>query len=316
MGKRRDGDGLRIRDVVELLDPDSAPGEFLTASSEVAIVGTQGDDEPDFVPYAVQVDGMTNEFASQVTLHVSVDGEEIEPRPVSDGQVNDQDQWRLTGMAPLGFDLEESTTVDFRAWVELHSGGESDDETSATVIGKAPIMGLVWAMEATSVVGLVGRALESTAVLTLEFEKGQDVNEPHPRYVVTGGTVTYGDRGGSALGCDYSGSGLTFEVNASSSPPTRSDGFASSILTFDTTLTPVEYHGVIYTEGPEDTVTQTCDDNDPDTGDTNVVSYGGSTTWMIVDSSDHLTVTDRKLVIGSLQPASSHSLDYTITRTK
>jgi hypothetical protein len=32
---------------------------------------------------------------------------------------------------------------------------------------------------------------DETANLTLEFAEGQDANEPHPRYFVTGGTVTY-----------------------------------------------------------------------------------------------------------------------------
>lgn len=311
LGDVSGSDDLRIRDVVELIDPSS--GELLSATSQVPIVGTLGDDEPDSVSYTVQVDGMTPEFAPKTTLHVSIDGVETETQRVSDGTANDKDQWLITGVAPLGFDLKESTTVDFRAWVELHGGGESDDETPATITGNQPLMGFEWVMKATTTVALEGgRANVSTAELTLQFEEGQDVNEPQPRYVVTGGTVTYGDRSGSALGCSYSGGGGSYQVTADMSPATRTDGFASSVLTFDTTVTPVEYRGVIYTEGSiADTVTQTCQ-----LSGANTVSYGSNTSWMIVDQSDHLTVEDRRLITGFVEHASGYTLAFEITRTK
>lgn len=72
---------------------------------------------------------------------------------------------------------------------------ESDDESTATVMGRMPIMGLVWEMEATSLLGsgvsascsfpdiAVQNSLlrVSTATLTLEFEPGQAFDETHPR---------------------------------------------------------------------------------------------------------------------------------------
>jgi hypothetical protein len=315
MGKRGDGDGLRIRDVVELLDPGS--GALLDASSTVAIIGAQGDGEPDSVPYSVQIDGMTKELAPKVVLHVSVDGVEIEPQPITNGEVNEKDQWTVSGEVPLGFDLEEDITVGFRAWVELHSGGESDDETSATVTGSEPIMGYEWVMEATRIVSHPGgRELASMAELTLEFEEGQELNEPHPRYVVTGGTVTYGDRSGSALGCTYTGGGLTYEVTRDMSPPNGKDGTPGSVLTFDTTVTPVEYFGVIWTMGPDDTVVQDCTAIDPDTYGINTVSYGGNVAWMVVNAGDSLMVTDRRLIVARLQPSTGLVCDFTITRTR
>jgi len=312
--KRDDGDGLRIRDVVELLDPGS--GVPLDASSTVAIIGTRGDGEPDSVPYSVQIDGMTKELAPLVTLHVSIDGEEIEPQPITNGEVNDKDQWTVTGELPLGFDIEEDITVDFRAWVELPDGGESDDDTSARVTGSEPIMGYEWVMEATKVISHPdGRELASMAVLTLRFEEGQDVDEPFPRYVVTSGNVTYGDRSASALGCTYSGGGLTYQVTPDMSPPNGEDGRPDSVLIFDTTATPVEYYGVILTRGPDDTVEQDCTAIDPDTYGINTVSYGGNVAWMIVNAGDNLTVKDRTLIEARL-PEASVVYEFTITRTK
>jgi hypothetical protein len=305
MAERSGDEDLRIRDVVELLEPGSSID--LSPSSSVAIIGTEGDGEPDSVPYSVQVDGITSEFAGKVILHVSINGTEVEPQPLANGQVDENDRWIVNGEAPLGFDVEEATTVDFTAWVDLHSGGESKDETPATVAGEEPIMGLIWEMESTE---SVHRGVK-TAKLTLKFEAGQDVNEPHPRYVVTGGTVTYAGVSASDDGCSYSSDQLTFEVTPAMSPPSRDDGFASSVLIFDTTVTPVQYRGVIYTQGPHEVVTQNC----PVSG-VNPVDYGGNVSWMIVDASDHLTVEDRKLISDTVNPADGHTISYTITRTK
>ncbi len=198
----------------------------------------------------------------------------------------------------------------------LESGcGGGTDET-VPVTGVVPIMGFEWLMDATLVVDLEGgRKLTSTALLTLEFEDGQDANEPKPRYVVTGGTVTYGDRSGSALGCTYSGGGLTFDVTPEMSPANPPGESAPSVLIFDTTVTPVKYRGVIYTRGPDDTVEQDCTAIDPDTYSVNTISYGGNKTWMIVDESDQLTVKNRELIEAKLQRASSVVYEFTITRT-
>jgi hypothetical protein len=95
------------------------------------------------------------------------------------------------------------------------------------------------------------------------------------------------------------------------SPATRSDGFAPSVLVFDTTVTPVEYRGVIYTQGPDDAVLQAC----PESG-SNTVSYGGKVTWMIVDSGEHRTVIDRKLISEIVQYAVGHTMEFTLRRVK
>lgn len=313
-GKRKDGDGLRIRDVVELLDPGS--GELLSSSSTISIVGTQGDGEPDSVPYAVRVDGMTTEFAPLVTLHVSVNGLEIGPQAITNGESNEKDQWVVRGEIPLGFDVEEDTTVNFKAWVDLYSGGESDDETPALVTGSEPIMGFEWTMEATKTVSFPDSGeQQTTGVLTLEFQEGQDVKEPKPRYVVAGGTVTYDGSTRSGLGCTYTGGGMTFDVTPAMIPLTR-DGFDRNILIFDTTASPIEYSGIIQIEGPDYIRTQTCPDDDPNDEDIFSVNYGGASGFMGVVEADHLTVTSETLIQAGISTGSSVVDDYTITRTK
>jgi len=198
--------------------------------------------------------------------------------------------------------------------LESGCGGGSEETVPAASV--VPIMGFEWLMDATLVVDLEGgRKLTSTALLTLEFEDGQDANESTPRYVVTGGTVTYGDRSGSALGCTYSGGGLTFDVTPDMSPANPAGESAPSVLIFDTTVSPVEYRGVIYTRGPDDTVEQDCTDIDPDAYGVNTVSYGGNKTWMIVDEGDHLTVMNGELIEATLQRASSVVYEFMITRT-
>lgn len=311
MGERSGNEDLRIRDVVELLDP--VTGELLSSASEVDIIGEVADGEPDDVPFSVRIDGMTAEGAPASTLHLSVNGEAIDPIPVSDGEVNDKDQWLLTGVATLGFDLEEDTEVTFEARVELHSGGESKDETPALAVG-GPIMGRVWHMDATTVVADAAGGLVASATLTLEFEEGQDNGEPHPRYVVTGGTVTRPPRSGDpGLGCTFSGPGATFEVTPAMSPANPSGNSAPSVLIFDTTVMPVEYRGVIYTNGPDDQVVQDCSGIGDGYG-SNTISYGGSNTWMLVEGEDHLTVTDRRTIDAAIEYAAGYTMTFTITR--
>jgi hypothetical protein len=133
LGDRKSGGDLRIRDVVYLLNTET--GQVLSPSDSVAIVGKQGDGEPDTVPYLVQVDGVKTVHPG-VQVHVSVDGVLAEPQPLSNGEVNDHDQWLVSGVVNLPFDLEEDELVIFEAWVELPSGGESNHEVKATLTGE------------------------------------------------------------------------------------------------------------------------------------------------------------------------------------
>jgi len=131
--KRPDGGDLRIREVVYLLHPDS--GQILTESDEVAIQGEFGDGEPDTVPYRVRVDGIEEASAADAVLHVSIDMVLADPQPLSEGTVNDQDQWTVSGVVDLPYDLDEETAMTFWAYVDLPSGGVSEHEVTATVVG-------------------------------------------------------------------------------------------------------------------------------------------------------------------------------------
>lgn len=190
------------------------------------------------------------------------------------------------------------------------SQSELSDDVAAT--GAEPIMGFVWTMEATKTVSFSENTQEQrTGVLTLEFEEGQDIDEPKPRYVVTGGTVTYDGRSRTALGCTYSGGGLTFEVTPDMVPLTK-DGFDRNVLIFDTTVTPIEYQGIIQVNGPDYIRTQTC----PDSDDAGSVNYGGSSAFMGIVEADHMTVTSPSLIEATFSTGGSVVDQWTITRTK
>jgi hypothetical protein len=197
------------------------------------------------------------EFAGDMLVHVEIDGIAAEPQPLGNGTSNSEHQWTVTGSVELGYDLEEDKTVTFRAWTELYSGGESAHETPATLTGEEPIMGTEWEFVATHVSGYRGAPYASsdysaTTRLTLEFAEGQDALEPHPMYVVAGGTVNY-DYSHIHDQCSSSADPLQFEVTEEMA--------GVSFLTFDTTVTPVTYSGLIFTNSPEFTVTSTCPDS-------------------------------------------------------
>ncbi len=149
----------------------------------------------------------------------------------------------------LHYDLKADKPATFRAWVELPDGGETDHEITATLTGEEmPIMGLVWEMEGTTVTGhkSSGTSHTKTAHLTLEFAPGQDAKEPHPKCVVTGGTVTYEAQSYTdAYFCSRSAPELSFELTGDMIPDTTSDKFWFIRLKFDTTVTPVKYWGII-----------------------------------------------------------------------
>jgi hypothetical protein len=313
VSERRAGGDLRIRDIVYLLNP--ASGEVLTPSDEVAIIGALNDDEPDSVPYLVQVDGIKKENASDAILHVSVDMIEADPQPILNGDVNDKDQWLLDGVVELPYDLDQETEVTFMAWVELPSGGESDHETTATLTGvEEPIMGRVWEMEVTTETGY-GSVTNSkkTATLTLEFAEGQVPSEPHPKYFVTGGTVTYEAHSDmDHVGCFRTAPEVSFDLTEELIPDATSDKYWYAKLEFDTTVSPVEYWGSLFTWGPDLVAQQACPDGNYTT------NYGPTSTWMSLNKDDHYTVTNSKLISGSRSMGSPmfHNQKWTIKRIK
>ena len=228
MSERSAGD-LRIRDVIYLLDPGS--GQILTGSDLVAIQGTENDGTPDAAPFLVRVDGVEQQLAAGMMVHVSIDGVETGPMALGSGQRNEKDQWTVSGVLPLSYDLKHETPVHLRAWVNLHDEGQSEHESDATLIGSEPIMGTEWRLDAVQTFGYTSdvpaTSHSSTGHLTLTFAPGQSAAEPHPRYVVTGGSVTYGWTH-SYYDCTFTAAPITFEVT----PEVSGDSF----LTFNTTV--------------------------------------------------------------------------------
>ncbi len=309
LSERPEGGDLRIRDVIHLLHPSS--GQILTASDLVPIQGTQGDGMPDAAPYLVRVDGVKQQLAATMTVHVSIDGVEAAPVALASGQKDDEDRWLVSGVMPLSYDLTEEKPVKFRAWVNLHSGGESKHETGATLTGEEPIMGSEWELQAVHTSGWTGgiphTPYTATARLTLRFAPGQAATEPHPRYVVTGGTVTYAYTH-SYYDCTYSAPTITFEVTDQVSQDSR--------LNFDTTVNPVRYSGVIYTQGPEIQVVEQCGG-----GDSSTRTHRATNTWLLINPGEARTVSgDRRSIVGTYRVESGVGFfiesNYTITRTK
>jgi hypothetical protein len=281
---------LRIRDVLYLVD---SGGEPLVAGAQVPIVGKAGDGEPDEVPYTVQVDGIKEEFAEATVLHVEVGNATGDPVPVSDGSVDENGRWTLTGTVPLGYDLEEDTEVTIRAWVELHSLGESEHEVAAILTSAGPIMGFVWELRTSRTIttDVFNSSTKVSAVLTLEFAEGQEFDEPHPRYVVTGGTVTYHavDYYDPSGNCAVSAKERSYEATPSNFPVTDTRNF----IEFDTTVTPVLYwNNIITKDGLAHTVTQNCEFSG-----VSEVDYGPNILW--VNVSPREPVTDPYLITGS-----------------
>jgi hypothetical protein len=245
---RADGDHLRIREVVELLQPGTHdPVEF----SEIPIDGTIGDGKPDAVPYRVRVDGHDELQAAAGVLHVSIDGVEASPRAVDEGSPDGQGRWTVDGDIELGYDLDTERDVELRAWVELPDGGESFDVETATLTGE-PLMGTRWEMTATHnavFTNLPATPAIETGTLTFVFAEGQAKDEPHPRYVLEGGSVhvdlnhTYGD-------CVYTAPTFSYEVDPH-------DFYG---IEFDTTSSPVRYRAYVETQSPWFTRVDDCGD--------------------------------------------------------
>ena len=249
---RSDGDDLRLREVVTALHPVSS--QMLDAGSVVSIIGEAGDDEPDSAPYLVRVEGIDAEDSDDAIVHIEIDGVAAQPQPASSGQGGEDGEWLVSGQVDLPYDISDERQVNVRAWVELPDGGQSQHEVTARLGGQQPLMGYEWQLEATHVTSWTGASFATTpytatAVLTLEFEAGQALDEPFPRYVVTGGTVNY-SYSHEYGGCSYSASDFAFDVDENIAGP--------SVLTFDTTTTPVTYDAFIWTGNQEFGYSSVC----------------------------------------------------------
>ncbi len=307
---RTEGGDLRIREVVYLLNP--ATGQILTPSDLVEIQGTENDGTPDAAPFLVRIDGVKQELAADMMVHVSIDGKETVPVALASGQRNDEDQWTLSGILPLSYDLKQAAPVQFRAWVNLHDGGESKHESGATLTGSEPIMGFEWQLDAVATAGFTKNIPKtewsSTTHLTLKFAPGQAVSEPHPRYVVTGGSVKYDDTPSPGVFCTFTATSITFEVTQEIS--------RDSELVFNTTVNPVQYYGSIYTYGPEFEVTADC------SGDTSMFTKRANTPWLLLAPDEASAVSsDRRSIAGKYRDYDHFGdfyieSNYTFTRTK
>jgi hypothetical protein len=304
---RGEGGDLRIREVITLMHPVS--GQELTAADVVMIEGTVNDGEPDAVPWLVRVDGVKPELAGGMVVRVLVAGAQSDPVPLSEGQAKDEDQWTVSGVVLLPFDVEEDTPATFGARLDLHEGGVSEHVTDATIGGEGPIMGREWKLEAASTTGWPGipyTPVTATGNLTLQLAPGQAASEPHPRYVVTGGTVTY-DYNHTYYDCTYSAPVLTFEVTQ--------DVSQESELRFDTTTNPVGYTGVIYTQGPEFQVTESCG------GGSSTRTQRAANTWVLVQQGEPEPVSgDRRMITGTYLTEAGNGFfyrsDYSIRRVR
>jgi hypothetical protein len=218
----------------------------------------------------------------------------------------------VSGVVPLSYDLTEATPVTIRAWVNLHDEGESQHQTGATLTGEEPIMGTVWEMEAVQTFGWTASSgvphtpYTATAHLTLRFAPGQSPTEPHPRYIVTSGTVTY-DYNHTYYNCTYSAPVLTFEVTEEVS--------GESELRFDTTTDPVGYSGLIVTRGPEFEVFESCGEG----GDTR--THRATNVWLLIEPGDARTVSgDRRSIVDTYRNENGNGFfvesNYTITRAQ
>jgi hypothetical protein len=306
--ERSEGD-LRIREVVSLLDPGS--GAVLSGSDLVSIQGTQNDGLNDLAPYLVRVDGVKENLAAGMTVRLSLNGSEATTVGVSSGERNDQDQWLISGTLPLGFDLKQETNVQLAARVNLHSGGESKHESGARLTGDEPIMGTEWKFEAVQTfrysAGIPHTPRSANTTLTLRFAPGQSASEPNPRYIITGGSVTY-DWNHSYYECTYSAPVLTFEVTP--------DVSLTSQLTFHTTSSPVRYSGLIHTFGPQFESSETCGE------ETETRTHRANNTWLNLETSQSRAVsTDRRSASGQYRVTGAGGdfiieSNYTITRVR
>jgi hypothetical protein len=305
-GVRSGGGDLRIREIVTLLEPASTLE--MTPSSYVLIEGTQNDGEPDDAPWLVRVDGMKPDAAAHATLHVTVDGIAADPVTVGSGTADEKDRWTVQGVIPLGYDLEADKAVTYEAWVELPDEGESRRHTPATLSGDEPIMGREWEFVSTETFDdPYISPYSSTTHLTLTFAEGQDPKEPHPRYVITGGTVTW-DYNFTTGTCTVTSPVFTFDVT--------DEMTGISKLVFDTTLSSVGYSGELYTNGPEFEVTSYCGD------DTFTQTNRANNNWMEWTAEDGQTVSaDRRTISGTYTILSEIfngviQSNYTITRVR
>ena len=249
VGGRSDGDGLRIREVVWVMHPETG-GELMPADT-VVIEGTVGDGEDDKVPYLLQVDGIKPEDASGVMVHIEIDGVEADPKALTDYNVNGDDQWIIEEELELERDVEEGEEVLIHAWVELHDGGESHHEVEPVVLTGQREWELTLNYSRTPL-DLEGPGSPDTASGTfrLALADFQNPTTPHlVEYSVVEGTMTV-DPSSQNRFCIVKADAITFAVTPNMT------GFSKLVI--DTSKSPMEYSLWIYVDGPSYQAEYSC----------------------------------------------------------
>lgn len=236
---RGGGFDLRIREVVDLLDPESL--ELLTAGADVEIDGVAGDGVADSVPYAVRIDGIKVDDMSNTRVKITIDGSEF-TTTVSSGERNEIDQWLLTGQIDLGYDVTEDKVVDIGVVVELPEGGESDEKSTIRIRGDA---GGSWNLQVSYTVtsfheGEASHKESGSANLALEEDEFQPTDDK-TRLRVVGGTATADYNYETPL-CIQTGPAVTWDVTE--------DQAAGAGITIDHTTDPPTLAASISIQGP------------------------------------------------------------------
>jgi hypothetical protein len=145
-------------------------------------------------------------------------------------------------------------------------------------------MGTRWEMTATHsavFTNLPSTPAIETGTLTFVFAEGQAKDEPHPRYVLEGGTVDV-DQNHTYGHCTYSADRLSYEVEP--------DDYYG--IEFDTTSSPIRYRAYVVTQGPWITVVDDCGEG-PSPRDHRVL-----TSW--IDLRDESRpITDATTIVGN-----------------
>jgi hypothetical protein len=272
--------GVRIREVIRLVDP--ATSEPLEPGTAVDINGVAGDDIDDAVPWAIRVDGVKAEDASDTKLRITIDGVET-TKVLSSGDRQLGDQWLLEGEIDLGYDLTENTTVDIEAVVELPEGGESDDSSSIELI--AEVEGS-WSLQVDYVFTDIHDSestVKTTGSANLVLEPAEtQLFDDRIDYVVVGGSATVDYNYESTL-CIQTGPVLSWEVT-----PEMAVG---SKVTVDMSQSPPVMWASIQIEGPEFSGEIACRagtgaDADPDYKDPEPTSFATNPLFLNIFKED------------------------------
>lgn len=137
LGLRPAGGDLRLREIASLRHPDT--GQELEEGASIPLDGTASDGINDEIPFRILVDGVRAGASEQFTVHLSVDGSEVEPFGLADGNQVSERAWELAGMLDLGFDAMENQLIGLRAWVDLPDEGISEHAVSVRLTDREPL---------------------------------------------------------------------------------------------------------------------------------------------------------------------------------